>query len=452
LALTAEVGDVVVRTDLAKSFILKTLGASTLANWQELLTPTSPVSSVAGKIGVVTLTSSDVGLGNVTNESKATMFTSPVFTITPTAPTASADTTNTQVATTAFVIGQAGTLSPIVNSTAIVGTSKKFSREDHGHPSDPSKASLVQPIPFVTTSGTDGIIYTATFTGITLTTGAQLILKMNITNTNTVPTLNINGLGAKTIVLNGSALTSGMLPINSIIPVIYDGTYWQIQSLDTSFGFTYITASATANAYTLTYPAYNSLISGLTVPIKFNTANTVATPTLNINGLGAKTIQRRGSALAIGEISVNTIGYITYDGTNFQVFGIEDIGGNVLLTGYTKTGTGALVATDTVNSALGKIEGNLDLKAPLSSPAFTSTPTAPTATAGTNTTQLATTAFVTTAITNKTTITGNAGTATTLATSRTISLTGDATGSTSFNGSANASITVTITAIDGGTF
>ena len=38
------------------------------------------VDSVAGKTGAVTLTASDVGLGNVTNESKATMFTNPTFT------------------------------------------------------------------------------------------------------------------------------------------------------------------------------------------------------------------------------------------------------------------------------------------------------------------------------------------------------------------------------------
>ena len=41
LALVAEVGDVAVRTDLNKSFILRVTGASTLANWQELLTPVS---------------------------------------------------------------------------------------------------------------------------------------------------------------------------------------------------------------------------------------------------------------------------------------------------------------------------------------------------------------------------------------------------------------------------
>ncbi|MGG3448619.1 hypothetical protein ABER98_01660 [Domibacillus aminovorans] len=106
LALTAEVGDVAVRTDLSKSFILKTSPSSTLANWQELLTPPSTVTSVAGKSGAVTLTSADVGLGNVTNESKATMLTSPALTGTPTAPTAAAATNTTQVATTAFVKAQ----------------------------------------------------------------------------------------------------------------------------------------------------------------------------------------------------------------------------------------------------------------------------------------------------------------------------------------------------------
>lgn len=45
-----------------------------------------------------------------------------------------------------------------------------------------------------------------------------------------------------------------------------------------------------------------------------------------------------------------------------------------------------------------------------------------------------------------TSVSGNAGTATKLATARTISLTGDATGSASFDGSANASITATLAA------
>ena len=48
-------------------------------------------------------TKAQVGLGNVTNESKATMFNSPVFTGIPTAPTADADDNSRQLANTEFV-------------------------------------------------------------------------------------------------------------------------------------------------------------------------------------------------------------------------------------------------------------------------------------------------------------------------------------------------------------
>lgn len=58
---TAEVGDIAVRTDINKTFILKAEPYSTLANWQELLTPTDAVLSVNGQTGAVSLTAGDVG-------------------------------------------------------------------------------------------------------------------------------------------------------------------------------------------------------------------------------------------------------------------------------------------------------------------------------------------------------------------------------------------------------
>lgn len=63
LALTAQPGDICVRSDLNKSFILKEAPASTLANWIELKTPTSAVLSVNGKTGAITLTTSDISEG-----------------------------------------------------------------------------------------------------------------------------------------------------------------------------------------------------------------------------------------------------------------------------------------------------------------------------------------------------------------------------------------------------
>lgn len=61
---TAETGDVAVRTDLSKSFILKGSDFSVLADWQELLTPTDAVQSVNGQTGIVTLDSDDVPEGS----------------------------------------------------------------------------------------------------------------------------------------------------------------------------------------------------------------------------------------------------------------------------------------------------------------------------------------------------------------------------------------------------
>lgn len=60
LALTAQVGDVAIRTDQNRSYILQTLPASTLENWKELLTPPCAVISVNGKTGAVVLSGADI--------------------------------------------------------------------------------------------------------------------------------------------------------------------------------------------------------------------------------------------------------------------------------------------------------------------------------------------------------------------------------------------------------
>lgn len=67
LALTAESGDIAIRTDLNKSFVLADAPASVLANWKELLTPTDTVLSVNGEVGAVTLDYADVGAASDTD-------------------------------------------------------------------------------------------------------------------------------------------------------------------------------------------------------------------------------------------------------------------------------------------------------------------------------------------------------------------------------------------------
>jgi hypothetical protein len=79
-----------------------------------------------------------------TDTSRAALA-SPTFTGTPAAPTAAADTNTTQLATTAFVVGQASSTAPVIDGTATVGTSLKYARADHVHPTDTSRAALASP-------------------------------------------------------------------------------------------------------------------------------------------------------------------------------------------------------------------------------------------------------------------------------------------------------------------
>lgn len=68
LALTAQRGDVAIRTDIGRSFILSTDSPGTLADWKQL-TAGGDVTSVAGRTGAVVLAKADVGLSNVDNTS-----------------------------------------------------------------------------------------------------------------------------------------------------------------------------------------------------------------------------------------------------------------------------------------------------------------------------------------------------------------------------------------------
>lgn len=86
----------------------------------------------------------------------------------------------------------------------------------------------------VTTEGT-GAAYTATVEGITaLTAGATFVMIPHTASTSKTPTLNVNGLGAKTLrrrlsnstVSTVAAATENWLGANKPIRVFYDGTYW----------------------------------------------------------------------------------------------------------------------------------------------------------------------------------------------------------------------------------
>lgn len=95
----------------------------------------------------------DDGSGNATSikpvggEGTFAKLASPTFTGTPAAPTAAANTNTTQLATTAFVLGQANSTAGTIamNGSQAAGTSNLYARADHVHPTDTSRAPLASP-------------------------------------------------------------------------------------------------------------------------------------------------------------------------------------------------------------------------------------------------------------------------------------------------------------------
>ena len=116
LALTAQAGDIAVRTDVNKSFILTATPASTLGNWQELLSPTDSVLSVDGLTGAVVLSGSYINrttgqlLGNLdANTHKVTNLGTP--------------TSNNDAATKVYVDAVAGSATAAASSAAAAAAS-----------------------------------------------------------------------------------------------------------------------------------------------------------------------------------------------------------------------------------------------------------------------------------------------------------------------------------------
>lgn len=115
-----------------------------------------------------------------------------------------------------------------------------YAKKDLSNVSDSTIASKVAAagagIPTVTTEGT-GAAYTATVPGISaLSTGLTITIIPHTDSTQTSPTLNVNGLGAKSIrqLLGGESATTvagastSWLAAGKPVTVQYDGTQWRV--------------------------------------------------------------------------------------------------------------------------------------------------------------------------------------------------------------------------------
>ncbi|MEY4718482.1 MAG: hypothetical protein RL563_1100 [Pseudomonadota bacterium] len=139
---------------------------------------------------------------------------------------------------------------------------------------------------------------------------------------------------------------------------------------------------ATVNDYTVTVsPAPSAYTASMLVVFKATHTNT-STCTLQVNGLGAKTmLDGMGNAIGAGFISTGEVEAAYYDGANFYC-----VSKQTAPTQASTDNSAKLATTAQVQSAI--------LNAFANSPVFSGVPRAPTATTGTTGTQVATLDYV----------------------------------------------------------
>jgi hypothetical protein len=140
-----------------------------------------------------------------------------------------------------------------------------------------------------------------------------------------------------------------------------------------------VTIAAPSPGFTTGISALSAYATGLRFWITFTNANTGAA-TLNINGLGAKSIVKNGSiALSSGDISAGQTLCLAYDGTNLQIVG-SSVAGVVTLTG-TQTLTNKTLTSPAITTPIGIVKGdvglgNVDNTSDANKPVSTATQTA----------------------------------------------------------------------------
>ena len=214
------------------------------------------------------------------------------------------------------------------------------------------------------------------------------------------------------------------------------------------------TAAETA-AKVVSLPGF-ALATGAEVTVRFTVTNTASSPTLNVNGTGAKPIQYRNAAIAAGYLAANRTYRFVYDGSSYELVG--DVDTNTTYTAATAApkapassaavGTSAKYAReDHVHPLQTSVSGNSG-----SATKLANARTILVDLASTDAETFDGTANITPGVSGTLPAarggTGRTdGKAVALATKRTISLTGDVTGSVGFDGSANAAIPASIPAL-----
>jgi phage-related tail fiber protein len=364
----AETGDIAVRTDLNKTFILKGQNYATLADWQELLTPTDQVSSVNGMQGAVTISAITGNAGTAT-----ALQTARTLAVSGDA-TGSASFNGTANATIAMTLA----------NTVTAGTATKVTYDSKGRVTagaslaaadipalDWSKITSGKPTTLAGFGITDDVLYksgdsmdgtltlaigTATVAamkfqaGSLLTTPLANAVEWNGSNLS----LTTSGAVRKTVAYTDSTITGNAANVTGIVAVANGGTGASTATAaldnlgavdkagDTMTGTLVMRAGTTAAA-----------------PMKFQAGALLTTPQ-------AHAIEWNGTTLSVtnGSAVRKNIAYTdsTITGNAANVTGVVAVAnggtGATSLTGYVKgTGTGAMTAASSIPGS--DISGNI---------------------------------------------------------------------------------------------
>lgn len=341
----------------------------------------------------VTVTKVDVGLGNVTNESKATMFTSPAFTGTPTAPTAAGGTSSTQIATTAFVINEIGSkisAAQALRFKGTIGTDGDVTELPANH--TVGDTYVVKAAGNFAGEGCEaGDMIICVKSGTTAANGDWSVIQRNLDGAVTGKSLTANavilGNGGSTV----KALANGTA--GYVLKATASGPAWQAEK-DTVYthpaggapsktsGFYKFSTDSTSHVASVT-AVTKADITALGIP----GADTNTTYTF-VGGNGSFGVTPSGGSkqtVSIGKpatagaadtaakwatartitVSGGVTGSVSLDGSANVTLAttLANLASNKVtaMTGYTKpSDTGAIAAGDSLNAAIGKLEAAWD--------------------------------------------------------------------------------------------
>ena len=132
---------------------------------------------------------------------------SPTFTGTPTSSTAAVDTNTTQIATTAFVLAQASVSNPLALGSVSQGTSTRYARQDHVHPTTGLGLTSGKLSQFAATTSAElaGVISDETGSGALVFANSPTFTTPNIGAATGTSFNSITGLSSTTPVVDGTA-------------------------------------------------------------------------------------------------------------------------------------------------------------------------------------------------------------------------------------------------------